>query len=98
MPRHKVELGCWKENLERQYEQETQNTIAKLRQDLANTERLVDNRLAETETLQYQTKTLEEQIKALREENERLKQQPPHTPTTTSQSTLHTTCHLWTTT
>ena len=41
-------------------------TIAKLRQDLDNTQRLVDNRLAETETLQYQTKTSEEQIKALR--------------------------------
>ena len=39
----------------------------------------MDNRLAETETLQYQTKTLQEQIKVLREENERLKQQPPHT-------------------
>ena len=56
---HKVELDCQKKNLERQYEQETQNTVAKLRQNLDNTQRLVDNRLAE-ETLQYQTKTLEE--------------------------------------
>ena len=56
---HKVELACQKKNLERQYEQETKNTVAKLRQDLGNTQGLVDNRLAETETLQYQTKTLE---------------------------------------
>ena len=74
-----VELACQKKNLERQYEQETQNTVAKLRQDLDNTQRLVDNRLAETETLQYQTKTLDEQMKALREKNERLKQQPQAT-------------------
>ena len=73
---YKIELACQKKNLERQYEQETQNTVAKLRQDLDNTQRLVDNRLVETETLQHQTKTLEEQVKALREENERLKQQP----------------------
>ena len=40
---HKVELACQeKKNLERQYEQETQNTAAKLRQDLDNTQRLVD--------------------------------------------------------
>ena len=78
---HKIELACQKKNLERQYEQETQNTVAKLRKDLDNTKRLVDNRLVETETLQHQTKTLEEQVKALREENERLKQQPPtHSP------------------
>ena len=63
---HKVELTCQKKNLERQYEKETQNTVAKLRQKLDNTQRLVDNRLAETETLQYQPKTLEKQIKALR--------------------------------
>ena len=77
---HKIELACQKKNSERQYEQETQNTVAKLRQDLDNTQRLVDNRLVETETLQHQTKTLEEQVKALREENERLKQQPPTHP------------------
>ena len=77
---HKIELACQKKNLERQYEQETQNTVAKLRQDLDNTQRLVGNRLVETETLQHHTKTLEEQVKALREENERLKQQPPTHP------------------
>ena len=93
---HKVELACQKKNLERKYEQETQNTVAKLRQDLDNTQRLVDNRLAEKETLQYQTKTLEEQIKALREENERLKQQPPPPPTHHSQ--YHAPHHLCTTT
>ena len=60
---HKVELACQKKNLERQYKQETQNIVAKLRQDLDRTKRLVDNRLAETEKLQHQTKTLEEQIK-----------------------------------
>ena len=53
----------------RQCEQETQNIVGKLRQDLHMTQRLVDNRLAEEETLQYETKTLEEQIKALRVEN-----------------------------
>ena len=74
--RHKVELGCQKKNLEKQYEQETQYTAAMLSQDLDNTQRLVDNRLAETGTLQHQTKISEGQIKALREENERLKQQP----------------------
>ena len=36
---HKVDLACQKKNLERQYEQETQNTVAKLRQDLDNTEK-----------------------------------------------------------
>ena len=70
---HKVELACQKKNLERQYEQETHNTVAKLKQDLHNAQRLVDNRLAEIETL-------EEQIKALKLENERLKQQPQATP------------------
>ena len=43
----KVELACQKKNLERQYEQETKKTVAKPRQDLDNTQRLVDNRLAE---------------------------------------------------
>ena len=38
---HKVELACQKKNKERQYEQETQNTVAKLRQDLNNTQRFV---------------------------------------------------------
>ena len=92
---HKIELACQKKKLDRQYEQETQNTVAKLRQDLDNTQRLVDNRLVETETLQHQTKTLEEQVKALREENERLKQQPatypPPPPTYHSQ---HQTPHV----
>ena len=65
---HKVELACQKKKkLERQYEQETQHTFAKFRQDLDNTQRVVDIMLAEAETLQHQTKTLEEQIKALRE-------------------------------
>ena len=71
---HKVELVCQKKNLERQYEQETQNTVTKLRQALDKTQTLVDNKLAETETLQYQIKTLEKQIEAVREVNERLKQ------------------------
>ena len=64
---HKEELACHKKNLDTQYEQETQNTVVKLRQDLNNTQGLVDNRLAQIETLQYQTKTLEEQLKVLRE-------------------------------
>ena len=34
---HKIELACQKKNLERQYEQETQNAVAKLRQDMNNT-------------------------------------------------------------
>ena len=50
---HKVELACQKKNLERQYEQETQNKVTNLRQDLDNNQKLVDNRLAETETLQH---------------------------------------------
>ena len=92
---HKVELACKRKNLERQYEQETQNTVAKLRQHLDNTQSLVDNRLAETETLQHQTKTLEEQIKALREENERLKQQPPtHTPPPPTHHSQYQTPHV----
>ena len=69
--------------------------VAKLRQDLENTQRLVDNRLSETETLQYQTRTLEEQVKALREENERLKQQPPPPPTP-HHSQHHTPCVTFT--
>ena len=92
---HKIELASQKKNLERQYEQETQNTVAKLRQDLDNTQRLVDNRLVETETLQHQTKTLEEQVKALREENERLKQQPPtHLPPPPTYHSQHQTPHV----
>ena len=91
---HKVELPCQKKNLERQYEQETQNTVAKLRQDLDITQRLVANRLAETETLQCQTKTLAEQIKALREENERLKQQSPTHPHHHQHITVNTTQHM----
>ena len=91
---HKIELACQKKNLERQYEQETQNTVAKLRQDLDNTQRLVDNRLVETETLQHQTKTLEEQVKALREENERLKQQPPTHPHHHQHITVNTKHHM----
>ena len=91
---HNIELACQKKNLERQYEQETQNTVAKLRQDLDNTQRLVDNRLVETETLQHQTKTLEEQVKALREENDRLKQQPPTHPHHHQHITVNTTCHM----
>ena len=79
---HKVELACQEKNLERQNEQDTKNTVAKLRQDLDNTQRLMDKRLTETETSQYQTKTLEEQIKALREENEKLQQQPKGIPAT----------------
>ena len=60
---HKIELACLKKNSERQYHQETQNTVAKLRLDPYNTQRLVDNRLVETETLQHQTMTSEEQVK-----------------------------------
>ena len=41
----KAEVACQKKNSEREYEQETQNTVAKLRQDLDNTKRLVENRL-----------------------------------------------------